>query len=144
MTQLKKSKWRLVQPGKNRMVNLMNPRPSRCKYRPHPGPFSGARHPAGPALLPGSWRRCLRALRRFSRYPVILFTAFSPAYRASRPALVMPRPVRSLLQAGRNEGLERRLRWSRICRHARAADAGRLPAGAPAVRPAPPLPMQRT
>jgi hypothetical protein len=57
-------------------------------------------------------KRCLAALRGPSRVPVILFVALAPAFKAGRPAGAVPRPAQYLL-AGRNEAVEKRLRWSR-------------------------------
>jgi len=72
-----------------------------------------------------SLKRCLAALRGPARLPVILFVALAPAFNAVRPANAVPRPVRYLL-AGRNDALERRLRWSRL-RQAKPVPQERLP-----------------
>ncbi len=76
--------------------------------------------------VPGlTLKRCLDALRGPARLPVILFVALAPAFKGGRPANPIPRPVQNLL-AGRNEALERRLRWSRA-RLTRPVRQERLP-----------------
>lgn len=60
------------------------------------------------------WKSCLSALRGLGCVPVAVIVALAPGFRAVRGSAPIPRPVGHLLQAGRNEALERRLRWSRI------------------------------
>ena len=59
---------------------------------------------------------CQAALRRLAAIPVVVMVALAPGFKAGRPPVSISRPVRHMLQAGRNEALERRLRWCRIRR----------------------------
>jgi hypothetical protein len=61
-----------------------------------------------------SLKACQAALRRLGAIPVAVMVALAPGIRAAGPPVSISRPVRHMLQVGRNEALERRLRWSRI------------------------------
>jgi len=61
-----------------------------------------------------TWQSCLSALRGLGCVPVAAIVALAPGFKAEHASAPIPKPVGHLLQAGRNEALERRLRWSRI------------------------------